>query len=158
MRFRNVSKKGVVVSLFAGTLLVASVATAAWLASGTGSGSAKAITATNLTTTATTATAQLYPGSTGGDLFIRINNPNPYPVVVTDIARTADPITSDAGAACDAGHAVTMDDQTGLSIAVPASGNTTTTVAANVSMGTSSVNSCQGAVFTIPVTVSGTSA
>lgn len=150
-------KAGLTVVLL-GTMLAASVALASWLATGTGSGSAKATTAQNLTTTAVVPpTAQLYPGGTG-DLSIQIDNPNPYAVDVTQIARTADPITSDAGAACDASTGVSMTTPLAVTITVPAGGSTSTTVAGVVSMDNSSDNSCQGATFTVPVTVSGASA
>ena len=45
-----------------------------------------------------------------------------------------------------------------VTITVPAGGSTSTTVAGVVSMDNSSDNSCQGATFTVPVTVSGASA
>ena len=96
------SKRAAVMSVLLGTLLVDGVAFAAWTATGTGSGYAKATTAQALTTVDVSAStaATLYPGATG-DAKLRIDNPNPYPVRVTDVAGSG-AITSNAGAACNA--------------------------------------------------------
>jgi hypothetical protein len=146
----------------AGTILVSlmiagSVAFAAWTASGTGEGYAKATTAQALTTVDVSAStaATLYPGATG-DVLIRIDNPNPYAVRVTDVAGSG-AITSDAGAGCDASTGVTYSDQSGLTLNVPAGSAATFTLTGAASMSNASANSCQGAVFTIPVTLSGNS-
>jgi hypothetical protein len=156
MKARSISKKGTVVTLFLGAMLAGSVALAAWTATGSGSGYAQATSAQDLSTNATATVADLYPGA-NGDLFIDIVNPNPYPVLVTDIARTADPITSDAGALCDGSTGVSMADLTGLSLAVPANGHQTFNLNNAVAMSNASHTSCQGAVFTIPVQLTGQS-
>lgn len=146
----------------AGTILLAlmvggSVAFAAWTATGTGEGYAKATTAQALTTVDVSAstTATLYPGATG-DVLIRIDNPNPYAVQVTDVAGSG-AITSDAGAGCDASTGVSFSDQSGLTLNVPAGSAASFTLTGSASMSNASANSCQGAVFTIPVTLTGTS-
>jgi hypothetical protein len=156
MSLRTISKKASVATLLTGALLAASIATAAWLANGSGSGAAKAITATDLTVEVATASADLYPGFQNGDLYLKINNPNPYGVTVTQIDAGTDPVTSDS-AACDTGGSeVTLDASTVVSIDVPAGGSTTTSVANIVNMGLDSDDACQGATFDIPVDVSGT--
>jgi len=144
-------------SIMLGVLAVGSIAYAAWTASGTGSGYAKATTAQALTTVDVSAstTAQLYPGGTG-DVTLRIDNPNPYPVRVTSVSGTG-AITSDKGAACDASTGVTFADQTGQSLDVPAGSAVTFTLSGAVTMSDASDNSCQGAIFTIPVALSGAS-
>lgn len=144
-------------SIMLGVLAVGSIAYAAWTASGTGSGYAKATTAQALTTVDVSAstTAQLYPGGTG-DVTLRIDNPNPYPVRVTSVSGTG-AITSDKGAACDASTGVTFADQTGQSLDVPAGSAVTFTLSGAVTMSNASDNSCQGAIFTIPVALSGAS-
>jgi hypothetical protein len=137
---------------------VVGVVYAAWTSSGSGSGYAAAGGAQALTTVDVSAstTADLYPGGNGA-VKIQIHNPNPYPVTVTDVDGSG-AITSDAGAACDAATGVTYTDQTGLSIAVPANSNSVvTTLAGAASMSNASHNSCQDAVFTIPVTLAGAS-
>jgi hypothetical protein len=145
-------------SIFLGIILVSSVAYAAWTASGGGQGYAKAGTAVVLTTTdvSATTTATLFPSGTGS-VLLRINNPNPYPVTVASVTGSGT-ITSDKGALCaGATTGVSFINQTGLTLLVPASGNATFTLAGAVAMSNASDNSCQGGIFTIPVTLSGAS-
>jgi hypothetical protein len=140
-----------------GAMLAAGVAFAAWTATGSGSGYAKATTAQALTTVDVSATtpATLYPGATG-NVKLSISNPNPYPVTVSSVSGNG-AITSDKGAACNASTGVTYSNQTGLSLAVPAAGSATFTLTGAVAMSNASDDSCQGAVFTIPVSLSGAS-
>jgi hypothetical protein len=141
-------------------LCVAGLVYAAWTTTGGGSGYAKATTAQALTTTDVSAstTASLYPGA-DGNVLIKINNPNPYAVQVTDVTGNGT-ITADSGhSTCgsDAGHptGVTFTNQTGLTLNVPASGNTQTTLSNAAHMSNASDDSCQGATFTVPVSLSG---
>jgi hypothetical protein len=154
---KRFAKRGGITALTLGLFLAAGIAYAAWTATGGGSGYAKATSAQPLTTVDVSAStsATLYPGTTG-DLLLRINNPNPYPVRVTGVSG-AGTITSDAGAACNASTGVTFEDQAGLSLDVPASGAATFTLSGTVSMSNASDNSCQGAVFTVPVSLTGAS-
>jgi hypothetical protein len=164
MGYERVGKKGwsrkrkaiVLVGVVAAAV-AAGVAYAAWTASGSGSGYAKAGSAQVLTTLDASAvtSASLYPGATGS-MTLKVNNQNPYPVRITSVTGNGT-ITSDKGAACDASTGVTFTNQTGLALDVPASSNATFTLAGAVSMSNASDNSCQGAVFTIPVTLSGAS-
>jgi hypothetical protein len=153
----NISKKLTLGALFAGAMLAGSIAFAAWTATGSGSGFAEATNAQALTTVDVSAStsATLYPGATG-DVTLSIDNPNPYPVTVTDVVGSG-PIDSDATAECDASTGVTFADQTGLSLDVPAGGDATFTLGGSAQMDNSSHTSCQGAVFTIPVTLTGAS-
>jgi hypothetical protein len=130
---------------------------AAWTASGTGSGYAKAEQAQDLTTVDVSATtdATLYPGATG-DVEIEIANPNDYPVQVTSITGNGT-ITPDGAHSGCSPTGVTYTDQTGLTINVPASDSTATTLTGAVQMSNASANACQGATFTIPVQLSGAS-
>jgi hypothetical protein len=158
MRFgRKLTKRLTVGSVMVGAMLAASVAFAAWTATGSGNGYAKAGTAQALSTADASAStaATLYPGATG-DVTITISNPNSYPVEVTSVTGDG-AITSDTGPACDASTGVTYTDQTGLSLDVPAGGSQTFTLTGAVSMSNASDDSCQGAVFTIPVALSGAS-
>jgi len=153
---RNISRKVSVTAVFTGTLLAASVAFAAWTATGSGHGYAKASSASALTTIDASAltSAQLYPGATG-DVKVTVANPNPYAVRLTSIAGNG-AITSDKGAACDASTGVTFPTQTGT-FDVPANGQSTFTLTGAVAMSNASDSSCQGAVFSIPLTLSGAS-
>lgn len=138
-----------------GATLAANVAFAAWTTSGTGSGSAQATSAVALTTTAATTTAQLFPGASG-DLKITVKNDNGYPVRVTDVTGSG-AITSDKGAACDAATGVTLTDQHSQALDIAANSSATFTLSGVLHMANASDNSCQGAVFTVPVSLAGAS-
>ena len=139
--------------------VAATLGIAAWAVSGSGTGYAKAQTASGLTLSDASAstTADLYPGATGG-VKVRITNANPFPVRITSIAKQASAaITSDKGAACDASTGVAFSDQTGLALDLAANATATFTLANAVTMSNASDNSCQGALFSIPVTATGAS-
>jgi hypothetical protein len=138
-----------------GSALATNLAFAAWNSTGSGSGSAQATTAKALTTTAASTTAQLFPGA-NGDLKITIKNDNGYPVQVTDVTGSGT-ITSDKGSACDASTGVTFTDQHTQALDVPAGSSATFTLSSVVHMSNASDNACQGAVFTIPVSLVGAS-
>jgi hypothetical protein len=138
---------------------------AAWTSSGSGSAYAKGGTAQALTTVDVSAStaATLYPGVTG-DALVKFSNPNPYPVKVTAVSLngTNANITPDSGHSACTTTGVSFANQSGLSIVVPAeSGGTNGTVQSTltgaVSMSSASIDGCQGATFTIPVTFTGTS-
>jgi hypothetical protein len=158
MKDGKLTKKLTAGTIVLGVALAASVAFAAWTATGTGSGYTQATTASALTTvdvSASTSPGTLYPGGTS-DVKIEISNPNPYPVLVTSVVGSG-AITSDKGAACNASTGVSFTDQTGQSIAVPAGATTAVTFSGAAAMTNASDNTCQGAIFTIPVTLSGAS-
>ena len=154
---RRVGKKLTAGALFLGVALASGVAFAAWTATGSGNGYAQAKTAVALTTVDVSAstTAQLYPGGTG-DVLIKITNPNPYAVTVTGVAAGG-AITSDKGATCNGATGVTYTAPTSPSLAVPAGSSAQFTLTGAVAMSNASNNACQGAIFTIPVTLTGTS-
>jgi hypothetical protein len=131
-----------------------SVAFAAWTVGGGGSGTATATSAQPLTTSVATTSAQLYPGISGADLYLTVNNPNPFPVTITSV-------NANGAAVADAGHPACVT--TGVSYTTQA---TTQTVGANtslsftvpgVAMSNASDTGCQGATFTIPVTFTASS-
>jgi hypothetical protein len=155
---RRFLRKSLVGSLLLGVMLAAGIAIASWTANGSGSGYAGAVSAQPLSTVDVSAstTADLYPGNSDGDVLLRVSNPNPYPVRVTDVTGNGAP-TSDQGAACDASTGVAFEDQSGLALDVPAGGAATFTLDGAVGMSNASADSCQGAVFTIPVSLSGSS-
>jgi hypothetical protein len=135
---------------------------AAWTSTGSGSGYAKAGTAIDLNTVDVSAstTATLYPGSSG-DVLIKISNPNPYPIRVTGVSLNGT-ITADAGHSGCTTTGVSFTNQTSLAIDVAAksggvNGMTQTTLSGAASMSNASLDACQGAIFTIPVTLSGAS-
>jgi hypothetical protein len=154
----KIPRKAFVVLALLLSAVAASAVIAAWVTNGSGPGYAKAQTASSLTLSDASAatTADLYPGATGS-VKLKVTNLNPFPVRITSVAKQAAAITSDKGAACDASTGVTFSDQTGLALDVAAGATTTLTLANAISMSNASDNSCQGAVFTIPVNVTGAS-
>ena len=130
---------------------------AAWVTNGSGSGYAKAGSSQALTTVDVSAStsATLYPG-VSGDVKIQISNPNSYAVRVTAVTGNGT-ITADAGHSGCTTTGVTFTNQSSLTIDIPASSSTTTTLTGAAAMSNASLNACQGATFTIPVTLTGTS-
>jgi hypothetical protein len=133
------------------------IGVAAWSVGGSGNGSAKATTASALILADASGftSADLYPGATG-NLTLRVTNPNSFPVRITAVSGNGT-ITSDKGAACNASTGVSFANQSGLALDVGAGVTATLTVSSAVSMSNASDNSCQGAVFTVPVSVTGIS-
>jgi hypothetical protein len=136
----------------------AGVAAAAWGSSATGSATVKAASASSSTITANTPITadNLYPGATK-HAFVTIDNPNPYPVIVTGIGAGS----SATQGACVAGTATTDAVVLGGgATAVVQSDNSTTTIAANGSgiyqltshMISTADNSCQGLTFSLSLT------
>jgi hypothetical protein len=165
MRTLSKSRKAVVVTATTCALVVAGLVFAAWLASGGGSGYAKAGSAQGLTTLDASAStsATLYPGVTG-DVRLELSNPNAFPVRITSVSLngTNGDITPDAGHASCTTTGVSFTNQTGLTIDVPAkvgatNGETQATLNNAASMSNASLDACQGATFTIPVSLSGQS-
>jgi hypothetical protein len=158
---RRVNRKIAVLTIVATLSLVAFVY-AAWTTNGSGNGYAKAGTAQPLTTVDVSAstTATLYPG-VSGDVLLKIDNSNPYAVTVTAVSGNG-AITPDGGHAGCTTTGVTFTNQSSLNIVVPAKagavdGTVQTTLTGAATMSNASVNACQGATFTIPVTLTGSS-
>jgi hypothetical protein len=153
-----VGKRNLIVG---GVALIAMVAVgfvyAAWTTNGSGSGYAKAGTAQALNTVDVSAstTGSLYPGQ-NGDVTIRINNPNPFPVRITAVTGNG-AITPDSGHAGCTSTGVSFTDQSGLAIDIAASTATTATLTGAASMSNAFEDACQGATFTIPVSLTGSS-
>ena len=150
------TRRGAAITVLVVMVFTAGIAFAAWTATGAGSGYAKATTPGPLTTVDASATvaATLYPGATG-DALISIDNPNPYAVVVTDV--TGSGAISSSNGACNV-VSVTFTDQTGLTLNVPGGATVDFPLTGAVQMSGAANDNCQGAVFTIPVTLSGMSA
>ena len=161
MRKRIINRK-LAVAVIAVAFAAVGLVYAAWTTNGTGSAYAKAGSAQAISTIDVSAstTASLYPG-VSGDVLIKLDNPNPYPVTVTAITGSGS-ITADAGHSGCTTTGVTFTNQTGLSLVVPAKsggvdGVLQQTLTGAASMSNASLNACQGATFTIPVTLTGTS-
>ena len=160
MRPHKLKKRTAVLTILACLALVGLVY-AAWTTNGTGDGYAKAGTAQSISTVDVSAStsATLYPG-VSGDVLIKFDNPNPYAVTVTAVTGSGS-ITADAGHSGCTTTGVTFTNQTGLSLVIPAKsgvdGVLQTTLTGAASMSNASLNACQGATFTIPVTLTGSS-
>ena len=137
-----------------GSVLVvtATVASAQWLAAGTGEGFSKARTAEPLRTVSAEAAASLYPGATG-DLALTVANDNPYDINLTKVSPNG-PVTSGQAACDDPGNGVAFAEVSGTWL-VPKNGSVTLVLSGSVSMAESSPDACQGQRFTIPVALSG---
>jgi hypothetical protein len=137
-----------------GVLALGGVAWAYFTSSGTGSGhgSTGTMSTVALSATAGTASTPLYPGGTG-DVSLEVNNPNSYAVTLVSVSGDGT-ITPDAGHSACTTTGVTFSYQSGLSTTIPASTtNFPVHLSGAVSMSTSSSNGCQGATFSIPVTI-----
>jgi hypothetical protein len=156
-----VTKKVSLVAAVAAVVLAAGVAFASWTSSGDGHGSVKARTAVALSTVAVPASsASLYPGA-DAKVTIRVANDNDFPVRISGVSYGT-PVTTTVTSAlgtCVNGvdAALSFTDQTGLALDVGAHASATFDVD-GVHMGGASANGCQGATFTIPVTLTGASA
>jgi hypothetical protein len=130
---------------------------AAWTTNGSGSGYAKAGSSQPLTTVdvSATTTATLYPGVTG-NVQMQIHNPNSYAVRVTAVTGNGT-ITADAGHSGCTTTGVTFTNQSSLTIDIPASSDASPVLTGAASMSNASLNACQGATFTIPVSLTGAS-
>lgn len=161
IRFRRLGKKLSVASILTVCLLAAGIAYAAWTASGSGSGYAKAGTAQALTTldASGSVTTTLVPGGSG-QFAIKVSNPNAYAVSVTGVT-VGGPVVASGGIGTCTTTGVTISQSAvtaPLPFAVPANGTYTDVVANGASMDNTSDNGCQGATFTVPVTLTGASA
>lgn len=155
----KISRKVLVLAAAVVAVAAVGVAVAAWQTTGTGDVYAKATTGSVLTLSDASAstTADLYPGATG-TAKIRVTNSNPFPVRISTVTKqVAASIASDKGASCNASTGVAFVDQTGLAFDLAAGATNTFTLSGAVSMTNASDNSCQGAIFTIPVTVTAAS-
>jgi hypothetical protein len=106
-------------------MLGGGLAFALWSASGTGTGSALAYTAQPVTINAvalSSSAASLFPGGPPGNVYFTVNNPNPYPVKITNIAWGTP--TSANPAACPS-SVISVDagaPTSGFALTIPANG------------------------------------
>ena len=163
---RRVRRGVAVATAVGGSFVGITAAQAMWSAHGSGSASAKATSLQNLTfANATASGTALLPGGPSGDLTIKVTNPNHFALKITHITQNG-PVTNDkTGAGCtnDTGtpgnvtpgnSKVSVADHavTGVTVAANASA-ASVAVPGVVSMAADSNNSCQGATFTVPVTI-----
>jgi hypothetical protein len=160
-------RSGGVVALFKAVLVGGGVAAAAWMVTDTGTASSQAASTVRLTVSAGTPTASLYPKpSTGypsptvGAVVALVDNPNPFPVKLTNATFGAVTATPLAGRTCVAANVVAPAPVTlATPITLPANSvDTAVTVPGALEMVSNADNGCQGASFGVSVTLSGASA
>jgi hypothetical protein len=84
---------------------------------------------------------------------LSVTNPNNFPVTLVSVIGNGT-ITPDAGHAACSPTGVTFNDQTGLSVSIAANAsNSPVALTGAAAMDPTSANACQGATFTIPVTI-----
>ena len=130
-------------------------ASAHWSSSGSGSGPASTGTLQPVTVAAfvggDTPSSTLYPGGTA-DVILRVNNPNAYGVTLVAVSGNGS-ITPDVGHPGCTTTGVSFTNQSGLSSPIGASGTTLVQLPNAASMDSTSSNGCQGATFTVPVSI-----
>ena len=152
----KISKKLAFLAAPVALILGGGIAFAAWNVTGSGNGNATAGFMQKLVIADSVPVASLFPGVSNSGLTLVVTNPNGFPVSITDVNGNG-AITSGAGVACDASTGVLFANQAGLAVPFLA-GETRTVTVPGVSMDNTSDNSCQGTVFTVPVTVVAVSA
>ena len=160
---------GVFVLLFGG-----SVAVASWTATGTGQGSARAASVSGLVVTAGSPLGALYPlpadttpatgygSGTVGSVSTTVANPNPFPVTITSATVGSVTLSPLGGRTCAAGS-VLPTSSAPIALSPPVtlaagSAPTAVTVPGALYMVSTAEDGCQGASFSVPVTVTGASA
>ncbi len=136
-------------------LLGVGVAYAHWSSAGSGSGSSTSGTLQPVTVTAfvggDTPSSTLVPGGSA-DVILRVNNPNAYTVTLLSVSGNGT-ITADSGHPSCTTTGVSFTNQSGLSTTIGASGTTLVHLPNAASMSSASSNGCQGATFSIPVSI-----
>lgn len=123
-----------------------------------GSGSGKASVGILLPVTMTafvggdTPSSTLLPGGPAADVILRVNNPNTYAVTLVSVTGNG-AITADSGHSGCTTTGVSFSNQPSLSITIGASGTTLVHLSGAASMSTASLNACQGATFSVPVSI-----
>jgi hypothetical protein len=135
-------------------------ALAAWTVGGSGSGAGAATVANNLTVTALTPSgpaASLYPGGPAGSVYFQVANPNPFAVTITGLSWGT-PTSNNTAACASANVSVDASAPTTVSISIPANATAGTAyqISGVLDLAHSAPNGCEGASFTVPVTVTAT--
>jgi hypothetical protein len=125
-------------------------------ANGSGTGTASVATPMAVTLAAVaggdSATTKLQPGGIG-DVILRVSNPNGFAVTLVSVTGNGT-ITPDGSHSC-ATTGVTFTNQTNLSVPInpTGSGSQLVDLTGAVAMSAASSTGCQGATFSIPVTI-----
>jgi hypothetical protein len=139
----------------AAAVMSGGVAWAYWSSDGAGSASASTATMQPLSVSALAGgdrpTSSLLPGGTA-EVVLRVTNPNAFTVRLYAISA-AGTITVDSGHSGCTGSPVAFTPPTSPDIPVAGNGTMLVRLADAASMALSAPSACQGATFTVPVTV-----
>jgi len=119
--------------------------------SGAGSGQTGTLQPVTVAASAGTASTPLLPGDSG-DVVLQVTNPNSLAVTLVTVSGNGT-ITADGSHGSCTTTGVAFTNQTGLNINIPANTTTPVDLAGAASMDTTSSNGCQGATFSIPVSI-----
>ncbi len=157
---RHALSAGALVALVAVVINVG-VAWAYWRYDSTTTATARAKSFQELAVSGTTVSgSRLHPGGTA-DLFVSIQNPNTFPVLVEAVEPGGDPSEADAKhrrAGCRTTGVSISERRHAVSWRIEGGAAETFTLPRGVKMTNRSDNACQGATFTIPLRVTGVSA
>jgi hypothetical protein len=133
--------------------LGAGTAYAYFTSSGSGTGSASTGNMQPVTVAASTGTPStpLLPGGSG-DVTMTVTNPNDFDVTLVGVTSTGD-VTADGDHSGCTTTGVSFVSPTDLSTTIPADGATQVDLPAAATMSAASSSGCQGATFSIPVTI-----
>jgi len=132
------------------------VAFAVWSTTGAGAGAAQTGTLQTVTVTALTGSdspsSTLVPGGSA-DVMLRVNNPNGTAVQIYSVTGNG-PVTADAGhSGCTTTGVSFVPPAVPVGTSLAANSTTLVHLPNAASMSTASLSACQGATFSIPVTV-----
>lgn len=136
-----------------GLVLGGGVAVAQWSALGVGGGAVSAGAPVVVTVHGGSVPADLHPGATG-DLALALDNPNGYAVRFTEMTGGA---VTPSAASCPAGAVALVDGPVDLVVPAHADGHAEV-LEDVVRMARSAPDGCQGATFSIEVSLVGTQA
>jgi hypothetical protein len=135
-------------------IAAAAVASAHWAAQGTGTGSASTGTMTiqvGAIVAADNNGASLVPGGTG-DVILRVTNPNTFSVHVTSVTGNGTPTASPTCTTTGVSF-VSPTDYTPAQYTLAPGGSSLLLLPGAASMSTLSTSNCQGAIVSIPVSL-----
>jgi predicted ribosomally synthesized peptide with SipW-like signal peptide len=120
--------------------------------SSTGSASTGTMQTVTITATAGSPNTALLPDGTG-DVVLQVDNPNDFAVTLVSVIGSGAVGVDAEHSGCDP-SVVTFTNQTGLSISIPASASGyQVDLPGAAAMSSSASDACQGATFSIPVTI-----
>jgi hypothetical protein len=117
--------------------------------SGTGHATAGTLQAVTVQAATVSPSTPLFPGVTG-DVVLNVNNPNALALSLVSVSYGT--ITAVGGIGTCTTTGITLNTPTNLPYALP-SGTTSVDLLGAATMGSSSQTGCQGATFSIPVTI-----